>query len=573
MRLRQPARWEWRPHDPAACASLEKSCGLSPLLARILSGRGFTEREGIDDFLNPALAGIHNPFLLKNMDRAIARIAQAVERGEPIVIYGDYDVDGITATAIVRSTFEFLNVPVQTYIPHRLNEGYGLRADSIRQLAAQGAKLIITVDNGTTAVEEIELARSLGVDVIVTDHHELGGEACPAYALINPKQPGCEYPFKELCGAGVAFKLAHAMLKKNAADATGAREFLKSLLDLVALGTVADIVPLRGENRCFVTHGIQAMRRGTRLGFQSLLDVVGLDRAEVDAGRLAYAVAPRLNAAGRTEHAEYALELLFAKEPAAARELASLLDRFNEDRRRIEFDITEEAFSMIDEESDSPVIVVDQEGWHLGVVGIVASRILERYYRPVVVLGVDGEWAKGSARSVRGFDIHAALTACQGHLEQFGGHAMAAGLRLRASAVADFRGAMDEYARTILTDHDLVPHLTIDAFAGPEDLTQENVLALEGLQPFGAGNPKPLLALDGLSLIEEPRVVKAKHLKLSLAGRNGKSFGAIGFSMADRAEELKRCGRQLRLAATPTINRWGGQARVELEFKDFMVQD
>lgn len=552
---------------------MERACGLPPLIARIMAARGFKEKESLDSFIRPTLGRIHDPFLLKDMDRAIERIVQAIDKHEPIVIYGDYDVDGITATAVVRSTFDFLRVPVQTYIPHRLNEGYGLKSESIRFLAGNGAKLIITVDNGTTAIEEIELARSLGVDVIVTDHHELAEAACPAFAVINPKRPDCEYPFKELCGVGVAFKLAHALLKRVAPDPDEAREFLKGLLDLVALGTVADIVPLRGENRCFVTHGLDAMRRGTRLGLTSLMDVASLERSEIDAGKLAFGIAPRLNAAGRTEHAEYALELLFASEASEARELATLLDRFNEDRRRIEFDITEEAFSLIDEESDAPVIVVDQEGWHIGVVGIVASRILERYYRPVVVLGVEGDWAKGSARSVRGFDMHAALSACQSCLEQFGGHAMAAGLRLRSAAIGDFRTSMDEYARTMLGDDDLVPSITIDARATSADLTQESVLALERLQPFGAGNPKPLLAIEELSLIEEPRAIKNKHLKLRVTGKDGRDFWAIGFSMADRIDELRQGSRDICLAATPVINRWNGQTRIELELKDFLIQD
>ncbi len=541
-------------------------------MARIYAARGFDSSDQIAGFLDPALSRTHDPFLMRGMEAAVARIAQAVGTREPIWIYGDYDVDGVTATAILKSAFDFLSVPVQTYIPHRLNEGYGLRAEAIESLAKKGARLIITVDNGTTALGEIELASRLGIDVIVTDHHEPGERLPSAHALINPKQEGCEYPFKELCGAGVAFKLAHAILKRMAGDAAGAREFLKTLLDFVAVGTLADVVPLTGENRAFVAHGLKILRNGCRPGFKTLMEVIKVNPAEVGAGNLAFTVVPRLNAAGRTEHAEYALDLLLTTDPARARELANLLNQFNDERRRIESEITEEALEQIDESGEDAVLVLYREGWHPGIVGIVASRVLERYYRPVIVLGIEGERAKGSARSIRGFDIHSALTACREHLEQFGGHTMAAGLSLKTSSLDAFGKAIRDHARSVMTESELSPVLSLDAIADAEDLTLDNARALEAMGPFGPGNPRPILEMRGFHLVEEPRVLRDKHLKLRLAAPDGRAYWAIGFGQGHRCGEIDRGGRTLCLAATPTVNSWGGKDRLELEIKDFKVE-
>ena len=542
-------------------------------MARLLAARGFTQREQVEDFLSPTLAKTHDPFLLKGMDQAVDRIGRAIEQREPICVYGDYDVDGITATAVLRSSFAHLSVDVGSYIPHRLKEGYGLNVDALRQLADRGIRLLITVDNGITATEKVDVARSLGIDVIITDHHRPGPAIPSACAIVNPRQPGCAYPFKDLAGVGVSFKLAHALLKRRAPDPEAAQEFLKSLLDFVALGTVADSVPLVDENRCLVSHGLRTLRSTSRPGLKSLMDVIGLKQEETNAERLVFSMAPRLNAAGRTEHADYALDLLMTEDPAQARELAGLLDRFNEERRRIELAITEEAFSMIGDGDTSAIIVIRRDGWHQGVVGIVASRILDRYYRPAIVLGGEGELAKGSARSIRGFDMHGALAACEEHLIEFGGHTMAAGLRLKVSSIDAFRSAINAHARSVMSEQDLLPTLDIDTRAGPEDLTSENIATIDRLEPFGAGNPKPLLAIEGFNLIEEPRTLKGKHLKLHLGEPGGRTMWAIGFWLADRADELRTRHARLRLAATPFINPWGGRNRMELEIKDFIVED
>lgn len=565
-------RWEFREVDPERVRQLQREAQVPSLIARILDARGLWGLENVTEFLSPALANIHDPFLLKDMEAAVDRIRQAMERQEKICVYGDYDVDGITSTAILKTTFAFLGVDVETYIPHRLTEGYGLRPESVRHLAERGVELLITVDNGITAVEAVGHARELGLDVIITDHHQPGPEIPDALAVINPKQADCGYPFPELCGAGLAFKLAHALLRRCADDAETARSFLKSLLDLVAVGTVADVVPLVGENRTLVTHGLRVLQEGKRLGVQSLVDLIP-SNATISADNLGFTLAPRINAAGRTEHADYALDLILSVEPRQARDLAGLLDRFNEDRRRIESDITAEAFSLIDEDSTDPVIVIEQEGWHQGVVGIVASRVLDRYYRPSIVLGIEGDVAKGSARSIPGFDMHAALHACSDCLLQFGGHTMAAGLTLSRDRIPAFREALQSHARSILQVETMSRRLLIDAVAKPEEITYETARQIERLRPFGAANPKPIIAIDGFGLVEEPRLIKERHLKLRLAGPDGTTVDAIGFGMGSRIHELMSGRSTLRLAATPFINHWGGRSKLELELKDFKFND
>lgn len=580
-RGRPPSRWERRPFAPASAELLERELGLTPFIARLFSARGLTTPAEVEAFLKPALAGLHDPMKLKGMAEAVDRIERAVERREPICIYGDYDVDGVTATALLKKTFDYLierrvkAIDVSTHIPHRLTEGYGLQAASIRKLAERGIKLIITVDNGVTAVAEIELARELGLDVIVTDHHEPGPALPPAVAIVNPKQEGCGYPFKDLCGAGVAFKLAHALLKRLAPPGENGetKDFLKTLLDYVALGTVADVVSLSGENRALVSHGLKLLRPPSRPCFKAMFETMGTGGKVLEAGDLAYTIAPRLNAAGRTDHADLALDLLLCNDVKRARAMAADLEKLNETRRRIEGDITAEAMELVGESNDGPVIVLGQEGWHLGVIGIVASRVLDRYYRPVVALGVDGDTAKGSARSIRGFNIHHALTACSGMLDQYGGHAMAAGLKIRRESIGEFRQAINVYARSAMTEADLVPRLMIDAKVASEDLTLENAEAIASMEPFGSANARPTLELEGLMMIEEPRVMKERHLRLRLCAEDGRQISAVGFSMADRLAELNRAGHApLRLAGAMTINNWGGQSRVEFEIKDFRAE-
>jgi single-stranded-DNA-specific exonuclease len=544
---------------------------LPPLLARILAGRGLTEPGNVAQFLRPTLGQMNNPFELKGMEEAALRIGQAIQAHESIWIYGDYDVDGITATAVMLLTLEKLGCEADYYIPHRLSEGYGLNAEAVEQLAQEGAKLIVTVDCGITAVREAARARELGMDLIITDHHEPGPELPEVVSIINPKQEDCPYPFKGLSGAGVAFKLAHAILKRFYSDPDAAREFLKSLLDLVTLGTVADIVPLLGENRSMVAFGLERLRQSKRPGLMQLFDNATLSPGQINTGSISFVVAPRLNAAGRTEHAMFAVELLMTREAGRARDLARQLEGFNDNRRDIEQGTVEEALTLLEPCGADPVIVVAQEGWHQGVLGIVASRLVGQCYRPAIVFGVEGALARGSGRSIPGFDLLEALKHSRDYLLQFGGHKMAAGVELSAGNIDAFRKAINEYALGVMDEEMRRPLVMIDSEASSVDLVPEVIGRLEELAPYGPENPKPVVSLEQFRLIEEPRVFRQRHLKLICAGPDGKILQVIGWSMAGRVEELLQCHGPIRLAGTPLVNTYNGRVSIELELKDFQI--
>jgi len=573
LTINRPAtRWEFRTADPAAQRRIEKEVGLPPLVARILTARGFDDPEQARRFLQPRLSQLHDPFGLKGMEAAVERVARALGDGEAIQVYGDYDVDGITGTAILMLTLRELGAAaVDYYIPNRLTEGYGINTTAIDLLAAEGARLIISVDCGIRAVAEAEHARGLGVDLIITDHHEPGPELPDAVALINPKQPGCDYPFKGLAGTGVAFKLAHGVLKRCHPDPAAARAFLTSLIDLVTLGTVADVVPLRDENRSLVAHGLGMLRATERPGLRQLLAVAEYQPRKVDAGSIGFVLGPRLNAAGRTEHALHGVELLLSDDESHARDLASKLDGLNTRRREIEKQILDEALALIEEQGAGKVIVVAQDEWHHGVLGIVAARILGLFYRPTIVLGVSEGKAKGSGRSIAGFDLHEALLRCDDYLEQYGGHAMAAGMSLDPDRIDAFRAAINAHADDVLDEATLRPLVMIDAPAEPSDLTEAGIGALAALAPHGQDNPKPIVALEGYTLIEPPRVLKERHLKLKLVAPDGRPLTALAWGMADRHGELNGHGQQLRLAGTPFVNEWNGRRTVELELVDFKL--
>lgn len=566
-------KWHHRQADPAVCAELAGELKIAPVVARILVARGICVPDTAQRFLNPSLAQIHNPNDLLGMEKAVERIGRAIHSGEKVWIWGDYDVDGITATAILKLTIEELGCPVDYYIPHRVNEGYGLNGQAIEQLASEeGATLIVTVDCGMSAMAEAQLAKKLGVDLIITDHHEPGPMLPEACAVINPKQPGCNYPCKGLSGSGVAFKLAHALLKAFHPSEARAKEFLKSLLDLVMMGTVADVVPLTGENRCLVAAGLDRMRTQPRLGIARLAEIAKLSPRKIDAGSIAFVLGPRLNAAGRTEHALFAVELLLTNDDKRARELAGKLDQFNENRRAIEAETLYEAMRLIEPFRQDQVLVVAQDGWHHGVLGIVASRMQASFYRPVIVISIDQESAKGSGRSIAGFDLFEALNQCADHIEQFGGHRMAAGLSLASDRIGQFRQAINRHARGVLSDEILTPGIHIDTVATPAELTHQAVEQIESLAPFGIDNPKPVIAIDDMRLIEEPRIMKERHIKLWLAAPDGRPMAALGWSMVKRLSELSVGGGKIRLAGTPILNTWNNRTSVEFEMKDFQQE-
>lgn len=571
------ARWQLRTTRLTDTAELEQELGLTPLVARILAARGIDHPVQARRFFEPGLSLIHNPFEMDGMEAATRRILRAIESGERICVYGDYDVDGCTATAILCETFRWLQCPVDYHIPHRLNEGYGLSVEGMRLIHQRGAQVVISVDCGITAYDAAECARELGIDLIVTDHHEPGPHDPPAVAVLNPKRERCRYPFKGLSGAGVAFKLAHALLKRSRPESDEAREFLKSLLDLVALGTVADIVPLKGENRSLVTHGLARLRGTRRPGLLQLMDRARLNPARIDTESISFGLAPRLNAAGRTEHATFSVELLLSDDHKHARELARRLDEFNQNRRKIEQGILDEALAIIEAGAETaewdmngPVLVVANEGWHLGVLGIVASRLLSRFYKPTIVVTLGEQAGRGSGRSIPGFDLHAALTHCSEHLNQFGGHPMAAGLEVTPRRLAGFARQINEYARSTMPPEAARRLVTLDTEADAAELTLESVGQLAHMEPFGVDNPKPVVSVRDCVLIEQPRVMKERHLRLNVCGPDGRRLTAIGWGMAERFADLAE-GTAVSLAGTPFINEWNGRTSVELELADVRV--
>ncbi len=564
-------RWEMVEIDTAVASKILHAYRVHPVVARLLSARGLTpENNSTGQFLRPSLQFLQDPFLMCNMECAVERILQAVRRSEKICVYGDYDVDGVSSTALIVSVLELLGVsnclPV---IPHRLNDGYGMNQQRIREIAAQGVSLIITVDTGITAVEEINLANSLGMDVIVTDHHLSGEELPSALAIVNPNVEEYYYEGGRLCGVGVAYKLAYALLKKSDVEKCLAREFLYESLDLVALGTIADVVPLKEENRVLTYHGLKAIQETKRPGLRALMQISGCLGKPVSATTISFTLAPRINAAGRTDDAALALKLLLAKNWNEAEQLARQLNQFNNDRRSIESKILEDSRRMAEnllEKDDSATLVIGGDGWHLGVVGIVASRLAEFFHLPAVVLGISEGTASGSARSIPGYDIHQALHACSCHLETFGGHAAAAGLSLRQETLPEFRQAMNHYARGIFEHSPRSKTIAVDTEVSPGEVDWNLLDQIEKMEPFGEGNPEPVLMMRGLTAKSEPRIVGKGHLKAWMRAGD-RIFDLIGFSKGDQAEMMAG-SRSVDILFRPKKNHYNGEVRLQLEMLD-----
>ena len=474
--------WKIAKHDRAAASELAASLGIMPLTAALLIARGYGDPEKAHRFLNPSMDDLHEPELLLGLDKAAARIRSAVERREKILIWGDYDVDGTTGTVVLRRALKTLGAETEYHIPNRFTEGYGLNVEYLKEAQQRGCSLAITVDCGIRSFEPLEWAAANGLDVIVTDHHlsdEQRGNP-PAAAVVNPNQPGCPYPDKNLAGVGVAFKLVHALLR----DAGLARE-VPSFLKIAAIGTVADIMQLTGENRAIVALGLRDLTNTTNLGLKALMDVADC-RSDMTSYHIGYRIAPRINAAGRMDVARHVVELFEAEEQEEARRLAELLDSRNRERQRIQQEITELAFEQVAEHGRSRIVVVDGEGWHRGVIGLAASRIAERLNRPTVVLAVENGVAHGSARSIRDYHLLNALESCSELFEQFGGHAAAAGMKLRSENIPVLRQWLHEHGISTLTDEDLIPELRVDAPVSTDTLSLGLVDELSRLEPFGA---------------------------------------------------------------------------------------
>ena len=502
--------------DPAFRGVANAAHILAPLLVR----RGITDPELANKFLSPSLSHLHAPERMTGLRAAVDRIDAAIERKEPILIYGDYDVDGTMAVIILKTAIELCGGSTEFHVPHRIREGYDMRDDVIERAAAAGIRLIVSVDMGIRAFAPAETAHRLGVDLIVTDHHLPGPDGVPnALAVVNPNQKGCEYPYKQLCGAGVAFKLAQGLMQQRL-DAGLHNKLLMSFMKVVAIATIADAVPLTGENRVFASLGLDALRKAVNPGLKALLEVAQISvKRPPTSGEVGFRIAPRINAAGRMDVARDVIELFSVKDAARARELAAKLDHLNSDRQEEERRIlraVEERFTGDPALCDAYCIVVDGEGWHRGVIGITATRVVERYNRPTVVISRDGAEAFGSGRSIRAFHLLEAIESCGDLFSRYGGHSHACGFAMPSANVADLRTKLDAFARTRLTLADFDPTLDLDAELDLADVTPELFQALQLLEPYGMGNPEPIFAARRVQLTAPPRILKDKHVKLRL---------------------------------------------------------
>jgi single-stranded-DNA-specific exonuclease len=502
--------------DPALRGLANAAHILAPLLVR----RGITDLDSAGNFLSPALSHLHNPERMMGLRAAVDRIDAAIERKKPILIYGDYDVDGTMAVIILKTAIELCGGSADFHVPHRIREGYDMRDDVIERAAASGIRLIVSVDMGIRAFAPAETAQRLGVDLIVTDHHLPGPDGVPnALAVVNPNQKGCEYPYKQLCGAGVAFKLAQGLIQRRL-DASVQNKLLMSFMKVVAIATIADAVPLTGENRVFASLGLDALRKAVNPGLKALLEVAQISaKRPPTSGEVGFRIAPRINAAGRMDVARDVIELFSVKDAARARELAAKHDHLNSDRQEEERKIlraVEERFTGDPALCDAYCIVVDGEGWHRGVIGITATRIVERYNRPAVVISRDGAEAFGSGRSIRAFHLLEAIESCGGLFSRYGGHSHACGFAMPSANVADLRAQLDAFARTRLTSADFDPILDLDADLDLAEITPELFQALQLLEPYGMRNPEPVFAARGVQLAAPPRILKDKHVKLKI---------------------------------------------------------
>ncbi|HWJ49091.1 MAG TPA: single-stranded-DNA-specific exonuclease RecJ [Candidatus Udaeobacter sp.] len=511
--------------DPAFRASVARSASiLSPLLVR----RGISNGEEAHRFLSPSLDHLHTPERMTGLHAAVDRLDAAIERKEPMLIYGDYDVDGTMAVIILKTAIELCGGTADFHVPHRIREGYDMRDDVIERAAAAGIRLIISVDMGIRAFGPAETAHRLGVDLIVTDHHLPGHDGVPkALAVINPNQSGCEYPYKQLCGAGVAFKLAQGLMQRRL-QSKDQNKLLLSFMKVVAIATIADAVPLTGENRVFASLGLDALRRAVNPGLKALLEAAQISaNRPPSSGEVGFRIAPRINAAGRMDVARDVIELFSVKDPMRARELAAKLDQLNTERQEEERRIlksVEERFATDAALCDAYCIVVDGDGWHRGVIGITATRIVERYNRPTIVISREGDEAFGSGRSIRTFHLLEALESCGALFSRYGGHSHACGFAMPAGNVAQLRTRLDQFARARLTLADFEPVLELDGELSLADVTPDLYQVLQMLEPYGMSNPEPVFATHGAQLIAPPKIIKEKHVKLKLrAGQPPKS--------------------------------------------------
>jgi single-stranded-DNA-specific exonuclease len=573
-------QWRIHPHDPARIVALERSAGIPAVVARLLLCRGIHDPRVARDFLDAKLASLRDPDDLPGVCPAAERIMAAIAAGRRIVIYGDYDVDGMSGTALLYVCLRMLSAEVSYYVPHRLDEGYGLNCDSLRSLAERGTRMIITVDCGAASVVEAALARELGIELVITDHHQLPAILPEAAAIVHPGLPNTAYPFAGLCGAGVAFKLAWALCQRASASkkvGPRMREFLMQAMGLVSLATVADVVPLVDENRVLVRHGLLSLRERPGLGLAAMMKLTGIDqKPHLSSEDISFTLAPRLNAAGRLGQATLGIELLTTDSAERASALAAYLDELNGSRESLERSIylaaNKQATEQFDPAADG-ALVLSARGWHAGVIGIVASRLAEKFHRPVVLIAFDPLGIKpgvGSARSVPGFDLHAALASCAEHLVSHGGHAAAAGLKIEESKLDVFRDQFCEHVAGEISHADRQAELRIDAEVSFGELSSAAVADIERLAPFGHSNPRPLLCTSNVTLVGLPKRIgkSERHLSLRLE-QHGVQLRAVAFGGGEWEGPLAVTGGPIAVAFRPFVNHFRGRKSVELQVCDW----
>ncbi len=562
--------WVLESIEPERVSSLARELGVPRLLAELLLRRGLSEGEEARLFLDSSLSSFCDPFLFEDMEAAVERLMQALSSREPVGVFADYDVDGVSAAALLIAFLRSLGAETHIYIPHRLREGYGLNLRGLQYLREKGCRLVVAVDCGTASLEEVEEAGGLGLSVIVADHHEPGDELPPALALLNPMKPESRYPDRGLTGVGVTLKLA-AALRSRLRERGWPVELpnLREMLDLVALGTVADVALLRGENRTLVSHGLRELAKGRRVGVAALKEVSGLGEGDVTAGQVGFILAPRLNAAGRLGEAGLAAELLLTGDRTRARALAERLEALNRERQALQEGVltdVRERLKSPEQPEGARAIVLASPSWHPGVLGIVAARVAEQYFRPTALIAIEGERGKGSARSIPTFDLYRGLIQCSRELLSFGGHRHAAGITIETSKVEAFRERLDEAVGEQLGPEDFRPRLILDGRASLPELTLELVQELSRLSPHGRGNPRPVLLIEGAEVMGEPRLLgrEGQHLRVRLRQR-GKVLEAIGFQVEEGARRQLLDGGLLDLAVSPGLRVWGDRASVELQ--------
>ncbi len=566
--------WQHLPCDDAQAAALATALDLHPTVARLLCLRGFDDPETARRFLQPSLDHLHDPFKLTGMMAAVERLEQAIARRERIAIHGDYDVDGITSTVILRRALEMLGGDVVHFIPERLKDGYGLQPAAIERLQADGVSLVVSVDCGIRGIEAATKARDLGVDLIITDHHEPDAELPVAVAVLNPKRHDCSYPDKYLAGVGVALKLVQALCGR-----AGRQKWLPAFVKIAAIGTLADVVPLVGENRVIARFGLASLSTGPHtVGLRALLDCCGLTGKTIDSYQVAFMLAPRVNAAGRMSTPDIATRLLLSTDNALESEARALAEQLNEEnlkRQQEEADLVAQARKAIETDpavGAHNVLVVGGPGWHRGVIGIAASKLVDTYHKPSIVLSIDGDVAHGSCRSIPDFDMLDALERCSDLFVRFGGHRQAAGLTMEAARVPEFRQRVNAWADEVLHPDQLRPRLRIDGPLSLNGITHDLVRGLDAMGPFGMGNPRPVFHAAPVEIVDGPRTLKERHLKMTFS-QQGRRFRAIAWRAAERADFLEKHRAGVNLAFSLDRNEYQGETYLELNVCDIRSLD